>query len=46
MIRKKKKVHIGFVTNIDDNELKYLPEGYNQSVIESQKTKYRFCDLY
>ena len=41
-----KKLHIGFINNIDDNEMKYLPNGYIQSVIESQKTKYRFCDLY
>ena len=40
IIRKKKKIHIGFINNIDDNEMKYF-----QSVIESQKTKYRFWDF-
>ena len=33
---KEKKTHIGFINNIDDNEMKYLPKGYNQSVKESE----------
>ena len=33
---KKNYLPIEFINNIDDNEMKYLPKGYNQSVKESE----------